>query len=187
MKKTISNATDAFFNNVKPRFNSFKKKVEKLSKKYNIIFDEDVFMDTIIHCNETFSTDNATDLDVDNYFWVAFKQNSFSKISRNKFCNTINFENLVEEDDIIDEEYNNDIDKIVDLIKNEVKNEFGEKIYDAWLLHICNNYSYSELDLCGYEGLNLHNEFRQIKRHICNKFIKKNKKIRVLLEENNII
>lgn len=176
---------NVFIHNIEPRFKSFKKKIEKIAKKNNIIFDEDVFMDTIIHCSETFSTDNATDLDVDNYFWVAFKQNSFSNFSRNKFRDSINLDNFA--DDIIDEEYNSDIDKIVDLIKTEIKAEFGEKIYEAWLLHICNDYSYNQLDLCGYEGLNLHNEFRQIKRHICNKIIKKNKKLRVLLEENNFI
>ena len=40
---------------------------------------------------------------------------------------------------------------------------------------------------CEYAGLNLHNEFRQIKRHICNKFVKTNKKLKTLLIENNFL
>ena len=58
--------------------------------------------------------------------------------------------------------YSDDIDEIVEIIKKEVKENFGEKIFDAWLLHICNGLTYEELE-CEYAGLNLHNEFRQIK------------------------
>ena len=188
MEKKCSNIeVNTFIHNIESRFNSFKKKIEKLSKKNNITFDEDVFMDTVIHCSETFPSKNATNEDIDTYFWVAFKQNTFSTFTRNKFRNSVNLDNFADDIDIIDEEYNNDIDKIVDLIKNEVRNEFGDKIYEAWILHICRNYTYEELESNGYEGLNLHNEFRQIKRYITGKFIKKNKKIRVLLAENNII
>lgn len=188
MEKKCSNIeVNTFIHNIESRFNSFKKKIEKLSKKNNITFDEDVFMDTVIHCSETFPSKNATNEDIDTYFWVAFKQNTFSTFTRDKFRNSVNLDNFADDIDIIDEEYNNDIDKIVDLIKNEVRNEFGDKIYEAWILHICRNYTYEELESNGYEGLNLHNEFRQIKRYITGKFIKKNKKIRVLLAENNII
>lgn len=157
----------------------------KLANKNKLTFNEDVFMDTIIRCMETFSVENATDMDVDNYFWKAFKQNSFSNFSRNKFRDTVNLDDFG--DNLIDEDYNTDIDEIVDLIKNEVKNEFGETIYNAWILHICNGHTYTELEENGYDGLNLHNEFRQIKRHISNQFVKKNSKLRRLLTENNFI
>jgi hypothetical protein len=173
------------FHAVGPNFKIFKNKMECRAKKNKIPFDEDVFMDTVIKCIKTFSKENATNIDIDNYFWKAFRQNTFSHFSRNKFRNTINLDDF--EDDILDEEYNSDIDEIVDLIKKEVENEFGSQIYDAWLLHVCNNYSYSELEKCGYEGLNLHNEFRQIKRHISSKYLKENKKLRTLLAENNFI
>lgn len=186
MKEICLNANaNIFFRSVEPRFNSFKEKMVKLANKNKITFNEDVFMDTIIRCMETFSTENATDLDVDNYFWKAFKQNSFSNFSRNKFRDSVNLDNIG--DNLIDEEYNADIDEIVDLIKHEVKNEFGETIYNAWILHVCNGFTYAELEENGYDGLNLHNEFRQIKRHISNQFIKKNTKLKRLLIENNFI
>jgi hypothetical protein len=174
-----------FFHAVGPNFDVFKRKMEQRAKKNNIHFDEDVFMDTVLRCMNTFPTENATTIDIDNYFWRAFKQNSFSNFSRNKFRDTINLDEFG--DDIIDEEYNADIDEIVDLIKAEVKNEFGHQIYDAWLLHVCNDYTYTELEKNGYKGLNLHNEFRQIKRHICNKFVKNNNKLKTLLIENNFM
>ena len=181
----LNDKVNAFFHNVEPRFESFKKKIKKLSTKNDIIFDEDVFMDTIIRCMETFSTENASDSDVDNYFWIAFKQNSFSNFSRNKFRNTVNFDEYG--DDISDDEYNSDIDEIVDLIKNEVKNKFDEEIYQAWILHVCDGYTYEELEQYGYKGLNLHNEFRQIKRYISQKFVNKNTNLKRLLRENNFL
>ena len=160
----LNDNVNIFFHNVEPRFESFKKSMKKMAMKNGISFDDDVFMDTLVSCSQTFSNQNATNSDIDNYFWIAFKQNSFSKISRNKFSDTVNFDDFG--DNLIDELYNADIDEIVDLIKNEVIHEFGNDIYNAWMLHMCEGYTYTELEKCGYKGLNLHNEFRQIKRHI---------------------
>jgi hypothetical protein len=179
-----SNA-NAFFRNLEPRFKSFKANIKKLAHKNKINFNEDVFMDTLIKCSNTFPNESATNKDVDNYFWIAFKQNSFSNFSRNKFSNTIKFDDFG--DNILNDEYNFDIDEIVDLIKNEVKDKFGDEIYNSWILHVCNGYTYSELEKYGYEGLNLHNEFRQIKRYICQKFVNKNKKLKMLLVDNNLL
>lgn len=184
-KKCSDPQVNTFFHNVEPRFKSFKKNIQKQAKKSNIIFDEDVFMDTLIRCSETFSIENATDTDIDQYFWIAFKQNIFSNFSRNKFNKTVKFDDFG--DGIIDEEYNSDIDEIIGLIKSEVKTEFGEQIYDAWILHICNGLTYCELENNGYEGLNLHNEFRQIKRYICQKLLNKNYKLKSLLHENGFL
>ena len=176
----------AFFQNVSgDGFKAFKNKIKKLSAANNIEFNEDVFMDTIIRCMTTFSKDDATNVDIEHYFWRAFKQNSFSYFTRNKFRDAINFD--VFGDGIINDEYNADIDEIVDLLKNEVEKEFGTQICDAWILHVCYGYTYSELEQRGYEGLNLHNEFRQIKRYINNKIIKNNKQLKTLLKDNNLI
>ena len=188
MEKTNLNDdnVNAFFNNVTPRFNSFKKNIERMEKESNIFFDEDVFMDTIIKCSDTFNKQDATNLDVDHYFWIAYKQNSFSNFSRNKFRDTVNLDDFG--DSIFeDDDYNADVDEIIGLIKNEVKNKFGEQIYNAWILHVGYDYTYQELELCGYKGLNLHNEFRQIKRYICQKFVNENKTFKRLLKENNFI
>ena len=32
--------------------------------------------------------------------------------------------------------------------------------FATWILHVCYDYTYAELEQRGYEGLNLHNEFR---------------------------
>ena len=175
-----------FFQSVSDKeFKAFKTKIIKLAANNNIDFNEDVFMDTIVRCMTTFSKEDATNVDVEHYFWRAFKQNSFSYFSRNKFKDTINFD--IFGDNILNTEYNADIDEIVDLLKNEVEKEFGSQICDAWILHVCYDYTYTELEQRGYEGLNLHNEFRQIKRFIFGKLLKDNNKLKTLLKDNNFI
>ena len=107
-------------------FKSFKTKMMRLAAQNDINFDEDVFMDTIIKCLTTFSKDNATDKDIENYFWIAFKQNSYSYFSRDKFKDSVDFDGF--KDSIENAEYNADIDDIVDLLKSEVEKEFGKEI-----------------------------------------------------------
>ena len=46
-------------------------------------------MDSILRCAETFKNENATDIDVDNYFWKAYKQNMISNFTRDKFKNSV--------------------------------------------------------------------------------------------------
>lgn len=177
-------AGNVFLKKIETRFKTFKNKIEKLSYKNNIGFDEDVFMDSILRCTETFKNENATDIDVDNYFWKAYKQNMISSCTRDKFKNSVSLDKI--EDDSNDCVYSDDIDEIVEIIKKEVKENFGDKILEAWLLHICNGLTYEELK-CEYAGLNLHNEFRQIKRHITQKYVNKNPKLKRLLSENYLI
>jgi hypothetical protein len=184
MKDDDKPARNIFFNKIENRFESFKNKIVNLSYKNNIGFDEDVFMDSILRCTETFKNENATEIDVDNYFWKAYKQNMISSCTRDKFKNFVPLDKI--KDDNNDCVYSDDIDEIVKIITTEVKENFGDKILDAWLLHICNGVTYEELE-CEYAGLNLHNEFRQIKRYIHNKFIKENNRFKTLLVENNFI
>jgi hypothetical protein len=184
MKDYDKPARNIFFNKIENRFESFKNKIVKLSYKNNIGFDEDVFMDSILRCTETFKNENATEIDVDNYFWKAYKQNMISSRTRDKFKNFVPLDKI--KDDNNDCVYSDDIDEIVKIITKEVRENFGDKILDAWLLHICNGVTYEELE-CEYAGLNLHNEFRQIKRHITQKYVNKNPKLKRLLSENNLI
>jgi hypothetical protein len=176
---------NAFAQYIEKNFNVLKQKMKNKAQKDKLIFDEDVFMNTIVKCLTVFPNNNATKTDIENYFWKAFKQNIFSNISRDKFRNSIDIDEF--DDDVIDEEYNEDIDEIIDTIKNEIIKEFGPQIYDAWLLHVCNNYTYTELEKNGYKGLNLHNEFRQIKRFIDNKLLKGDTKLKRLLKENDLM
>lgn len=181
-RKCIDAQSTVFFRCIEPRFNSFKEKIKKLSASNNIIFSEDVFMDTLVRCAETFPTVDASEIDVDSYFWIAYKQNSYNALTRNKFKNTITVDEYG--DNIIDVDYNNDIDIIADTIKEEIEKEFGLALCNAWMLHTCEGYTYSELERLGYKELNLHNSFKKIKRFVL-KIAKHNVMLRTLLTENN--
>lgn len=186
MNEDCGTVGNVFFKNIESRFKSFKSKIKKISHKNKIEFYEDVFMDTIIRCAETFKTENATDYDVDNYFWKAYKQNIFSNSTRNKFRDSVLIDDIDMYDDACD--YCADIDEIIEILKKEVHEHFGYKIYDAWLLHVCNGLTYEELESYDeFAGLDLHNQFRQIKRYITKKYVNKNLVLARLLRENNII
>jgi len=168
---------------IEDNFNELQKKIKNKCKKELIEFDEDIFMDTILKCLTNFNKGNNKK-DIEIYFWKAFKQNIYSKLSRDISSKTTDIDEY--DGDIIDEEYNEDIDNIIDYFKKEIIKKFGSEIYDAWLLHVCNNYTYTKLEECGYKGLNLHNEFRQIKRYT-DKLMLSDEKIKTLLKENNFI
>jgi hypothetical protein len=173
-----------FFANIEPRFEAFKEKMCKMAHKNKVDFDEDVFMDTIVRCMKTFTDKTTTNNEVDKYFWTAFRQNMLSAKTRNKFKEVVQIDTIIERID--DGEYNPDIDELVVIIEDEVRREFGNKIYEAWYLHICENKTYKELEALGY-GNGLHNEFKHIKRHITNKLINKDANFKKLAQENHLI
>ena len=173
-----------FFANIEPRFEAFKDKMCKLAHKNKVEFDEDIFMDTLIRCMKTFENKTTNNNEVDKYFWTAFRQNMLSAKTRNKFKEIVQIDTIAER---IDEgEYNTDIDELVVIIENEVRREFGDKIYEAWYLHICENKTYKELEALGY-GDGLHNEFKHIKRHITNNLVKKDANFKKIAQENHLI
>jgi hypothetical protein len=179
-KDCCTSKYNIFFSNIGPRFESFKTKMLKFSEKNKISFDEDIFMDTVIKCSQTFKTENATNDDVDKYFWVAYKQNYFSKVKRNKIGEIIDLDEL--EDDIIDDEYNSDIDDIISIIKEEIQRKFGERIYTLWFEHLETKGKTTDNDI-----KTLEKNVRKIKRYISGRYTKKNKNLKSLLKEHGYI
>lgn len=173
-----------FFANIEPRFDAFKAKMCKLAHKHKVDFDEDVFMDTIIRCMKTFTDKTTNNNEVDKYFWTAFRQNMLSAKTRNKFKEIVQVDTIIGRID--DDVYNSDIDELVVMIENEVRREFGDKVYEAWYLHTCEDKTYKELEALGY-GTGLHNEFKHIKRHINNNLTKTNADFKRLAQENHLI
>ena len=66
-------------------------------------------------------------------------------------------------------------------------NRSGDYFFEAWWAHTCENKTYKELDELGYGDVNYHNEFRQIKRYITGKFLKRNDAFRELVMNENLI
>ena len=173
-----------FFTNVEPRFNSFKEKMQKMASKNKIVFNDDVFMDTLIRCMNTFMNENPTNADVDKYFWVSYRQNLTNSIARDKFKNKTDVSALG--DMLDDDKYNEEIDTLAEMTENAIRERFGDRVYEAWKLHVCDDLTYKEITNLGYEDLNLHNEFREIKRYMTGKDLKLNPQYTKLAKENNL-
>lgn len=168
---------NCFFRNIEKRFDLFKNKMKILCSEKHIVFDEDVFMDTIIRCSKTFRKEGVTNIDVDKYFWKSYKHNCYSKKSRDKFSDVVEIDDIVDVDEIeFDRDYddvnNSYYSEVIDRIKSSIKKHFGERIYNAWILHVCDDYTYEHLNMCGYKDINLHNEFKKVKIYIRNFFEK---------------
>jgi ribosomal protein S8 len=184
--KPLATQSKTFANYVESNFNKLLRKVQNKSKQEKLAFDEDAFMDTIVKCLTSIDNNIITDSDIEKYFWKAYKRNVLSKLSKEGFKDVLQIDELNEDDDVADEEYNEDVDKIIDTISFKIKQEFGVEIYDAWILHVCHDYTYKELEKQGFNATVLHNEFRQIKRYL-EKSMKNDKCFITLLKENNFI
>lgn len=173
-----------FFVNIEPRFDSFKEKMHKMASKNHLEFNDDVFMDTIIRCMSTFTNENPRDVDVDKYFWVSYKQNLLNHIKRNKFRNKTD---ITSANDLLDDDiYNNDIDVLAGMTEQAIKDEFGDRVFEAWRLHVCEDLTYKEIARLGYDDINCHNEFREIKRFITGKYLQSHPEYARLAKENHL-
>lgn len=145
-------------------------------KKEKMEFDEDLFQETLIKCSETYKDDVNDMKKIKAYFWVAFKTNTIKKLSRQK-----HFENIDEIDfDIIDEEYNPDIDEFVDIAKKYLYEEFGTELTDLWLRHVCESLDYEEVEK--ESGIhNVHYQFKKIRRFIREEIPQKSPRFKELM------
>lgn len=138
-------------------FNDVKHKFEVGIERVGLAFDEDIFSDTLIKCNEKLKETNINNNEMIYYFWMAFKNNTLREVGylRNHTTDEI-------PEDIIDEEYNekNTFEQVTKLIINE----FGEEIYQLFSLH-ANGMTYEEL----YKITNLENlkyTFRRVREYV---------------------
>jgi hypothetical protein len=176
--------TNRFFNNIESRFDELKTKTIKYAKKCNIDFDEDIFMDTILHCAEVCPDECYDNASIDNYFWVSYKQNVLTSKHRNKFKDSIDIDEPGV--DVIDVIYNEDIDYIVDIIKDDIESKFGRVICEAWLLTVCEGWSINELESVGYRIPNIVKTFEKVDAYVKN-LSKTDSELKRLLYENNFI
>lgn len=129
---------------IAPRFNKIKNAFCDRIHNIGLHFDDDVFSQTIIQCNDKLSENNDNTKITDDmlwYFWKAFKNNTLRefKYARNKITD----EDIPE--DIIEEEYDNSIDITFNEISNMIINKFGEELYQLFVLH-ANGTHYDELE-----------------------------------------
>lgn len=153
-----------FLTYVANNFKTIKNKFELQIKRVGLSFDEDIFSDTILKCNEKLKESNINDKEMLYYFWMAFKNNTLREIGyiRNNTTDQI-------PEDIIDEYDDEKID-LFDVVTKLIIEEFGEEIYQLFSLH-ANGMTYEELYKITKKE-NLKYIFRKVREYVRGKIKK---------------
>lgn len=153
-----------FLTYVANNFKSIKNKFELQIKRVGLSFDEDIFSDTILKCNEKLKESNINDKEMLYYFWMAFKNNTLREIGylRNNTTDQI-------PEDIIDDDDEEKID-LFDVVTKLIIDEFGEEIYQLFSLH-ANGMTYEELYKITKQE-NLKYTFRKVREYVRGKIKK---------------
>lgn len=163
------------------RFHEIKENFKRASAKNNIVFNEDIFIDTYIKCCEQLKNKEMNESQIIQYFWVSFVNNI--KKSYRKSINNVKKVEVEEALGVIDEVYDDRRCKVYDIIIKHVKSNFTKEEYNMWYLHFVENKSYEELTNMGYTGVNFHNIFRSINHYIKTKLPKENKEYNTIIKE----
>ena len=125
---------EQFLNHISDNLDEIKKNFKTGLSKQGYLFDEDVLSDVILKCNDKLSDKNIDKKDSIKYLWVSYINKLKNNIKRNKedVGLPINF-------DMIDNEYDFDIDELYNYIVNRVRNEFGDVISNAWIDYFCHS------------------------------------------------
>lgn len=168
-----SNFKEAICNN----FNNLKRNFQSGLKNKGYDFDEDLFIDTLLKCGSALKNRDITKSEMIKYCWTAYV-NGLKRLKL-KEKTTLDIEETTVE--IYDIPYNEDIDRIYEIIIKEVKERFEEHISSAWISHVCHNKSYKELESDGYD-FKFNYEFKRIMRYIRNNLLKNNEELSELVK-----
>lgn len=149
---------NSFMESISKQFNSIKEDFRCKIKRIGLSFDEDIFSDTIIKCNNNLRNRSYTQKDMISYFWQAFKNNTLRELyySRNKLKEELTIDI---KDDI------NNIEQIdFDKVSQMIIDEYGCELYQLFALH-ANGTSYEELSKLT-DISNIKYKFRCIRKYI---------------------
>lgn len=153
-----------FMESISKQFNNIREDFKCKIKRIGLSFDDDIFSDTIIKCNNNLKDRHFTQKDMISYFWQAFKNNTLRELYYSK--NKLKSELTIDIKDEINDINQIDFDKVSQLIIDE----FGCELYQLFALH-ANGTSYEELSkLTDID--NIKYKFRCIR-----KFVRENYKI----------
>lgn len=140
---------------------SFKTKISRLG----LAFDEDIFSDTLVKCNDALSKRSLGSNKMIFYFWSAFKNNTLRDLnySRNKLRGEF-------PEDVIDEIDFETVTEDFEKISRMVILEFGDEMYEYFVLH-ANGMPYEKLYQLSKID-NLKYRFRRIREYVRENFSK---------------
>lgn len=140
--------------------NNFKSGLRKLGYEY----DEDILADTFIKCNSTLNDKKLTKKEAIKYFWTAYVNTLKNVKLRNK-----KITEFPENFDMINDEYNDDVDKLYDTVMEILYNNFDENDVNIWIQYKFNKTTFNEILKLYDSDKNLQYIFKKI-----GKFLKNN-------------
>lgn len=153
-----STKDNSFMESISNHFNSIKEDFRCKITRIGLSFNEDIFSDTIIKCNNNLKDRKCNQNDMISYFWQAFKNNTLRELyySRNKLTDelSIDIKDDIQENNLID----------FDRVSKMIIDEFGCDLYQLFVLH-ANGTSYEELDKLT-DIHNLKYKFRCIRKYV---------------------
>lgn len=164
--------------------NNFKRGLKGKGYEY----DEDVLSDAFISCNTALKDKYLTKEEAVKYYWTAYINNLKSKSAKNSntiYISDISYNDNIFEQykdiDIMDEQYNEDVDILYNYIMSKVEEKYGEYETRIFELHICQGVHTKELIEMGYTDVNFEYLTKKIKRYIKTHIIKNDSKVQELL------
>ena len=154
---------NAFMKYISDKFEDIKKEFEYKIKGLGLKFDEDIFLDTLIKCNETIDSDKISGSQMIGYFWISFKTNTMREYEycRNRLRDDLTKDIPEENDEYSYEDDFNDVTYII-------KKEFGDELLKLFQLHT-NGATYDELEEIT-DISELKYKFRKIRDFVKNNF-----------------
>lgn len=158
-----------FLSYIGDNYNQIKKRLMFWCYKNKQKFSEDVFHNTIIQCNETTLNNNLTFKDENIAFAYIFQSFKTNLIREKLYANNKPKEEVKEYDKI---DNRNSIEEECDMniIKESVVNNFGEKSYDILIEHI-NGENTNDLQE-KHNIKNMKGKIKKIKNFISDNFFK---------------
>ena len=153
---------DNFSSIISNNFQEIKRTFKSGLRNSGYIWDEDIFMDTYIKCDNVLGDRIINKTEALKYFWAAY----INKL-KNYYKSKHSIKEVIRDNyDMIDEEYNIFKDILCYEIYKKVEKEFGEEIANAWVDYKAYRKSANEImKKYGFKQ-DFHYILRKIKKYI---------------------
>lgn len=159
---------DDFATIISSNFNEICKNFKIGLKKQGYKYNYDILADTFIRCHNRLQGKLMSKKEAIKYLWVAY----INRL-KNEYNKSDKLIDLPEEFDIVDDEYDVNIDKLYNHITSEVRKKFGDKITSLWVDYTCHNKTYNNIIEENPDINSFQYTLRKIKKFINNEIIKR--------------
>lgn len=173
---------NTFANIVAENFDEIQRNFKSGLKDKGYSWDEDIMSDAFLSCAIALKDRELDKKDAIKYYWVAYVNKYKNYVSKH---NILSYEETL--DDVIDikddsKMYDTSIDKIHDIILEEVQDHFGVRKAYIWEQYVCKDVPQKEIKAMGLTCVKNYAYFtKQVKRYILHHVIPQNKELQELI------